>query len=419
MSGCFYQETEIAEGLRVLSHHMPQAQSVALGLFVDVGARDEAEHEAGITHALEHMVFKGAGALDVHQLAEKLDELGGNANAFTSRERTCFHLHVLYEQWQEALPLLMDMVQKPAIPEAEWKREREVIYSEMAMVDDMPEEWLADRHIEALFPKHLLGRPVLGTHESLAAIDRRQLMAYLEHWYRPPRLLITAAGRIDHDALVELIASRTWGKALPHVKRSAPEKLMHGLQALPRDMEQAQMMLSFPGIHVASDERPVAWLANQLLGGGMSSCLFREVREKRGLAYSVGSHLNALSDTGTWSISCSADTGHAVDCVEVLAAALSDFAEQVTEAELLRAQRQMEVQFRMGLDSVEGQMLYLGGRQDEARLLSPLQWVERIRAVTLAEVKQWSSARLLQPALWSIAAPEQQLAKICDKVPSC
>jgi len=412
-----YQETQINGGPLVLSHAMPAAQSVALGVFVDVGSRDETETQSGITHALEHMLFKGTKQMDVHRLAEKLDELGGNANAFTSRERTCFHLHVLHEHWQEALDVLTSMVREPALPEDEWQREREVIFAEMAMVEDTPEEWIMDQHVEALFPEHVLGQPVLGNHDALTSLSAHDLKHYLRQHYSAGRLLIAAAGHIDHEQLVDTVAALNWQPDTANIIcRQAPSGLTSGVQALQRNGEQAQMVISFEGVAVASDTRPQAWLSNQVLGGGMSSRLFREVREKRGLAYSVGSHLSMLSDTGTWSMTCGTEPERAADCAGVMQDVLKDFADSIHAEEVERAKRQMEVQFRMGLDSVEGQMLYLGGRQDEQTLLSPLDWLDRIVAVDVEMLREWCGTRLSQAGLWSIAAPRQELAIICDRI---
>ncbi len=414
----FYQETQLSDGPMVVSHSMPAAQSVALGIFVDVGSRDEMDREAGASHALEHMVFKGTKSLDVHALAGRLDDLGGNANAFTSRERTCFHLHVLHEAWPEALSLLVDMVLNPAIPEQEWQREREVIYAEMGMVEDSPEEWVMDQHVAELYSGHSLGRPVLGFHDTLSGMTADELRRYQHEWYCPPRLLIVAAGRIEHQQLAEAVAEALSGKSWAQEKHRdrASGKSRTGLQALERDGEQAQLVLSYPGIEVASDERPLAWLANQALGGGLSSRLFREVREKRGLAYAVSSHLSMLSDTGSWSVSCGMEPERGAECVQVVADVLADFAATLTDEEIARASRQLEVQLRMGLDAVEGQMLYLGGRLDEARLLSPLQWVEQIRAADYKDVRRWIGEHLAAEPLWTVSAPKKALLSICQQI---
>ncbi|MDX8404260.1 MAG: pitrilysin family protein [Mariprofundaceae bacterium] len=411
MASPFIEETQIVNGPLVVSHHMVDAQSVAIGFFVDVGSRDEDTGNAGIAHALEHMLFKGTKTLDVHALSKQLDQLGGHANAFTSRERTCFHIHVLHEDWQEAVQLLAEMFLQPALPEEEWLREREVIFSEMAMVEDTPDEWVYDQHMQALFSSQAIGHPVLGTKNALNAMTHHDLKAYLKEHYRPPQLLVTAAGRVDHQELVNLLDRFLW---TPAGERKIREQavIKPAVQWLPRNFEQAQLVATYPGIKMASVERPVAWLANQMLGGSMSSHLFREVREKRGLAYSIGSHLSTLSDTGVWSISCGTDPALLPECLTVIKDTLSQFTSGISENALSRAKRQLEVQFRMGMDSVEGHMLYLGGRLDEDELLPHTVWVERVSAVQIDEVRAWVEARLSAKPMWSICAPERALQSV-------
>lgn len=409
MKKSFVQETSINNGPLVVSHVMPEAQSVALGIFVDVGSRDENESQAGIAHALEHMLFKGTKSLGVHALSEKLDVLGGNANAFTSRERTCFHLHVLYEDWQEGLGLLMDMLLDPALPEDEWQREREVIYSEMSMVDDVPDEWVYDQHMKAVFAGQTVGEPTLGTREALEAFSTMDLRDYLDSHYRPPRLLIAAAGRIEHAALADVVNKRTWPSASGREKRVQSVQ-KSGVQYLSRDMEQAHIVASFSGINATSKHRPEAWLANQMLGGGMSSALFREIRESRGLAYSVGSHLSPLSDVGLWSMSCGTAPNMLADCIVVLKETLQAFPEMLDDAMINRAKRQMEVQFRMAMDSVEGHMIYLGARLDEDKLLSQQQWVDKVRQLQNGDIRDWVSNHLDSDVMWTIAGSDEALS---------
>ncbi len=407
----FIEETQIPDGPLVVTHAMPDAQSVAIGFFVDVGSRDEDEGQAGMAHALEHMLFKGTQSLDVHALSERLDQLGGHANAFTSRERTCFHMHVLFEDWQEATKLLTEMFLQPALPEEEWLKEREVIFSEMGMVEDTPDEWVYDRHIQALFSAQGIGRPTLGTKDALNAMTHDDLKAYLEEHYRPPHLLVAAAGHVDHQQLVDLLSRVSWPQAGERKSRRKAV-MLPAVQWLPRSFEQAQLVVTYPGVTAASAERPVAWLANQMLGGGMSSRLFREVREKRGLAYSIGSHLSTMSDTGIWSVSCGTDPALLPECLHVIRDTLDRFVSGISEDAVVRAKRQLEVQFRMGMDSVEGHMLYLGARLDEERLLSHSQWVERIAAVDPDEIRIWVEEKLSAKPMWSICAPEHVLQSV-------
>ncbi|MDX8402320.1 MAG: pitrilysin family protein, partial [Mariprofundaceae bacterium] len=347
------------------------------------------------------------------------EKLVSNWRLASTRERLCLHMQVLREDWPEALRLLAAMINEADLPTTEWALEREVIRSEIAMVEDAPEEWAMDRHLAGLFPGHALGRPVLGDPASLARIGRDELAGWMEAICRPPRLLVAAAGRIDHEALTAALAEIEWRQPAGAPSRHAPRSLAQGIQRLPRDDEQVQFLFSVPGVRAADETRPQAWLANQALGGGMSSRLFREVREKRGLAYGVGSQLSALSDTGLWTVSCATTPERAPEAARVLAAVIGEAAEGLDEAELARARRQIEVQLRMGRDSVEARMLRLGGRLDEARLASTEEWVARLREVDAAEVRAWMRARLRQPGFWTVVAPEAALDGICDRIRPC
>lgn len=402
----FVQQTTLDNGVRIATREMPKTQSVAIGIFVDVGSRDESKELAGISHALEHMVFKGTSTLDVHQLAESLDDLGGNANAFTSCELTCFHLHVLHEDWQEAVNLLSGMLLNPALPEAEWQREREVIFSEMSMVDDAPDEWVYDQHMEQVFAGQIIGKPVLGSKEVLSRLDVADLRNYLETHYRGSNVLIAAAGRIKHQDLSAYVQQSAWQDAGQGKRESRPQaQFRAGKHELKRQMEQAQVIVSWPSVRVTSAEKPIAWVANQLLGGSMSSVLFREIREKRGLAYSIGSHLSTYTDTGLLSISCSTMPEQLEPCLGVLDDTIRDVCSGVAEDMIIRAQRQLIVQFRMAMDSVEGAMLQIGSLLDEEVLYSPLEWVEKVKAVQPEQVQAWLKQHLEAEATWTIAQP--------------
>jgi predicted Zn-dependent peptidase len=407
----FVEQTQLAHGPLVVSHAMPQAHTVALGFFVDVGSRDETSAEAGIAHALEHMLFKGTRELDAIALNERLDQLGGTANAFTSRERTCFHIHVMREDWPEALALLADMLRYPALPADEWTKEREVIFSEMAMVDDMPDDWTMEQHMQGLFPGTAMGRSVLGERRSLQAADREALAAFLHAHYRPPRLMVAAAGGIEHEALTEAVLRIDWPQEVGEPASRAPVQPVSGVQLLPRESGQAHLVLSYPAVPATSIERPLAWLANQLLGGGASSRLFREVREKRGLAYHVGSHLSLLSDLGVWTVTCDTEPERLGESVAVIADTLHTLADSLTEDEVNRARRQLQIQMRMGMDSVEGMMLYLGGRLDEPSLRSPDAWAAAMQQVSIEAVQDWIRSHLTQRPLWTLSGPEAALQR--------
>jgi len=406
-------ETQIDNGPLLMTHAMPEAQTVSIGIFLDVGSRDEGDEQAGLAHALEHMLFKGTKEHDVHALSELLDMLGGTANAFTARERTCFHMRVLHEDWQQALSVLCSMVLTPTLPDDEWQREREVIFSEMAMAEDAPEDWVFDRHVEALFPGQAMGRPVLGARVTLSNIDRAALGDFLESRYRPPRMLIAASGCMNHEALLEHLSHYHWPRASVPVERKIP-RMGTGVQKLERDDEQAHIVCTFPGIASASEQRPVAWLANQILGGGMSSQLFREVREKRGLAYGIGSHLSSLSDTGTWTISASTDPERLAECVEVIQDVTGSFCDILSPSALARAKRQLEVSIRMGMDSTDANMMHLGARFDEEKIRPRSTWVKDVQRVSLDQLTTWVRSRFSFPSLWTFSGPAKALATLPD-----
>jgi len=405
------RETQLRHGPLLISHPMPAAQTVSLGIFLNIGSRDETNAQAGMAHALEHMLFKGTRHLNVDALAEQLDQLGGTANAFTARERTCFHMRVLREDWQEALGILCDMVIEPALPADEWQREREVIFSEMAMSEDVPEDWVFDRHVEALYPDQALGRTVLGSRESLSSFKISDFSSFLNAHYRPPHMLIAAAGCITHDEVLHFLEQRDWPLGESITQRNGA-RMASGLQRLERDDEQGYFVVSMPGISATSEDRPVAWLVNQILGGGMSSRLFREVREKRGLAYGIASHLSGLSDTGAWSISGSTDCDRLGECMRVVRQVMHDFAASMNDAELKRAVRQLEVSLRMGMDSSESNMLHLGTRLDESNIQTQDAWVDAIKCVSLDEARAWAQSMIAAPALWTCSGPASSLDKL-------
>jgi len=314
----------------------------------------------------------------------------------------------LYEDWQKALALLSDMLLHPALPEDEWLREREVIFSEMSMVDDNPDEWVYDQHISQVFAGHTMGEPVLGSRETLSSFSVQDLRDYLNANYRGGNVLIAAAGRIQHQDLMTEIEQSEWGNtANKQEKNHVVPEVRCGKYKMPRQMEQAQVVASWQSINITSPDKPIAWIANQLLGGSMSSILFREIREKRGLAYSIGSHLSTYTDTGLLSISCSTMPEQLDSCLDVLQQTIADVCQNVPADMVQRAQRQLTVQFRMGMDSVEGAMLQLGGLLDERKLYSPLEWVDKVNAVQPEQVQLWLKRQLETDALWTIATPER------------
>jgi len=401
-------ETQISGGPLIISQYMPDVQTVSLGIWVDTGSRDEAEEQAGIAHALEHMLFKGTEQHDAAEISLCMDNLGGQVNAFTTHERTCFHSHCLFDDWTESLDLLIELLLSATIPDAEWQREREVIFSEMHLLEDSPEEWLMDQHLQAIFPNQKIGMPILGNPDSLMRMTRQDLLDYLRSNYRPPRLLITAAGRIDHRELVRILEGYIWPQGQMRPKRSQPRS-QRGIQRLPREIEQVYFSMSFPGIPSASSERPIAWMANHMLGGGMSSCLFQEVREKRGLAYSIGSQIASFSDGGMWTVYGATEPDRLQESMDVIVQTIHDFRKEPSCEAFMRSRKQIQIQMRMGMDSVEQNMFRLGARFDEQQIQPLSYWIDAVGEVGYPELCAWAGKQLQAEPMLSLCGPEEIL----------
>ncbi|MDX8393195.1 MAG: pitrilysin family protein [Mariprofundales bacterium] len=395
------------DGPLLCSWNMPSRHTVAIGIFAYVGSRHEESNQEGWAHALEHMLFKGTPEYNPEQLNVLLDEFGGTANAYTSRETTCLHMLTLQEDWQRALPLMCSMMLDASIPEEEWQREREVIYSEIAGSDDSPEEWAYDRHIQALFAGQGLAHPILGSRDSLAATNADMLRGFLQQHYAGERLLIAIAGDIQHDEVLDLLSARQWPTS-----KQQPEyngvSLNHGIQTLERDTEQAQIMLSWPGMRKSAANRATAWLFNQIIGGGMSSRLFREVREKRGLAYSVHSDFGSYTDGGTWNISCGTHPKRVAECIKVIKQCIAEQAIDIDE--LARARRQLLVHLRMGKDSVQGNMRRLTQRFYEPSVRSQDEWAAIIEAISLEEIHSFADNILQQQHYMTLSGPAKAMS---------
>lgn len=405
-------ETQIPGGPLVISQFMPDVQTVSLGMWVDAGSRDEDLEQAGISHALEHMLFKGTEQHDAKGISLRMDDLGGHVNAFTTHERTCFHSHCLFEDWPKALGLLTELLLSATIPATEWQRERGVIFSEMHLLEDSPEEWLMDRHFQALFPDQKIGLPVLGNPDALMRMTQQDLLGYLQLNYRPPRLLVAAAGRIEHNELIQVLTSHAWPRARTKPVRSKPDR-HYGMQTLIREIEQAYFSISFPGIHAVSRQRPIAWLANQMLGGGMSSYLFQEVREKRGLAYSIGSQVSSFSDTGIWTVYGATEPERLRESMDVIEQTINKFIEQgPAQEEFIRAKKQLQIQIRMGMDSVEQNMFRLSARFDEMEVRPLLYWIDALEKVDYHELRAWAGKQLKEQPMWSFCGSEKTLKSI-------
>jgi predicted Zn-dependent peptidase len=303
-----FQKTTFANGLTLVTERLPQYRSVAIGAWLKVGTRHELSHEAGVSHFLEHMLFKGTETRSALDIALEVDRVGGDFNAFTAREHTCFHVLLLDRDLNLGLDILSDVVLNSSFHADELERERKVILQEISMVEESPEELVHDLFFEFIYGRHGLGQPILGSERSIKRMRRQDVVKYFRTLYRPDQLILSVAGNVEHDQVkrkIKFLARTKWpGRPETPPKRAwvpAPS-LKPGFWWVPRSTEQVHLVWGVAGPRYASRDRFASLLLNVYLGGGMSSTLFQEIREKNGLAYSVYSSLSPFTDSGVFSV---------------------------------------------------------------------------------------------------------------------
>ena len=312
------QITTLDSGLRVVTEHVSDVRSVALGFWVGTGSRDEAPAFAGASHFLEHLLFKGTPSRSAREIAESIDAVGGDLNAFTTKEFTAFYLRVLFDSLGMGLGVLSDIIRTPAFRPTEVEAERQVILEEILMQCDEPSDLVHDRFLAALFPGHALGREVLGDAGTISAMGRDDIAGFFEQHYRPANMVLAAAGRLDHDELVDAVAADFDGEAGGAPVRGAPESGPEAVSITPRDTEQAHLVVGMRALDRDDDDRYALGVLNHALGGGVSSRLFQEIREERGLAYSVYSYTEGYADAGAVAVYAGTAPGRVTEVLDLL-----------------------------------------------------------------------------------------------------
>jgi predicted Zn-dependent peptidase len=397
-------QSRLANGLRVVSHEMPHLGTVALGVWVASGARHEAASEHGISHLLEHMAFKGTQRRSARDIAEEIEHVGGDLNAATSLDTTCYYARVLKDDVAVALDILADIIQNPLYSTDELEREREVILQEIASTKDSPDDTVYDLFQDAAFPGQALGRPILGTPESVTSFAAEDLRAFLAARYRAGSMVLSAAGNISHEALVKQ-AEALFGGLMPgEAPSAAAARYVGGQRVSSRAFEQAHVVMGYRGLAYNDPAFYAAQVYSGLLGGGMSSRLFQEVREKRGLCYSIYSSAWGLSDMGLLTVHASTGPETLSELVDVIRQELArSVSEKPDEREIHRAKAQLKTGLLMSLESsasraeqMARQLLAFG------RLLTPDELIERVDAVTAESVRN-TAERLITGSDLAIA----------------
>ncbi len=354
-------QTVLDNGIRVISESLPSAHSVAIGVWVENGSRHELAGEKGISHLLEHMLFKGTERRSARDIAREVDSSGGMLNAFTSREYSCYYAKVLARRLPLAVDLLGDVIRHPLFDLDEIEKERRVVLQEIHMVEDTADDLIHDLFNQVFWQNHSLGCPILGTEETVGAFDRNALIDFMQRRYTGQRLLVCAAGDLNHEDLVDQL-SRVFGD-LPAVgsrlANVAPEYRRH-LSVCEKDLEQVHLCLGTRALPQNHPNRFAAYLLNALLGGSMSSRLFQKVREEQGLAYSIYSYLHCHSDVGALVVSAGMAPADARRVVEIILRemrSLRDF--PVPEEELTAARERLRGNLLLSLESTENRMTRL------------------------------------------------------------
>ena len=385
----------LGNGLTVAVDPLPGAESVALGLYAMVGSRSEPEQLCGLAHLVEHMVFKGAGSRGTRELAEAIEDVGGYMNAWTSRDQTTFHGRVLSRDTALLAELLADLIRAPHMSDEHLEREKDVILSELGETLDSPDDLVNDLLFEASFMSQPLGRSILGREESLRQIVREDCLAWMTGELVPVRLILAASGKVDPDELLKL-AERLFGdmEDAPGTPIGTAE-FTGGLRNDRREFEQAHWCLGLPGLPASDPRAPALAVFVQALGGGTSSRLFQELREERGLAYSIGAWSQAFADTGVVAVGCAADRNRAVESMNLAREVLADTIEKLTDVEVRRAQAQMEAGVLMALETPQGRADQLARSIEVFGRLRPLdELLGELRAVDAAAAKAAGSALL-------------------------
>jgi predicted Zn-dependent peptidase len=410
--------SRLPSGLTVVTHAMDHLESTALGIWVGAGARSEQDNEHGLSHVLEHMAFKGTKTRSAIDIAEEIEAVGGEVNAATSVETTSYYARILKDDVPLAIDILSDILSNSVFDPAELEREQHVIVQEIGAALDTPDDRVYDLFTEAAFPNQPIGRTILGTPQTVEAVASPMLDAYLGRHYRGPGMVLAAAGAVDHDAIVKLATER-FG-AISAVAGPEPARATYrggDLRETRDHLQETQIMVGFEGRPYSSDTFYTAQLLAAIMGGGMSSRLFQEIREKRGLCYSIYAFHWSFSDSGLFGVHAATGPDDIGELMPVMLGELERAAHDIDERELDRARAQLRAGLLMTLESpaaragqIARQILLFG------RLIPVDELVARINAITVANVRSLAEDIFTgsKPTVAAVGAPESMMSH--DKI---
>lgn len=392
MTNTKFKKTELSNGIRVVSELHPGSRAVSMGIWVLTGTRDETPEVAGISHLLEHLVFKGTKTRSAYQIAKSLEALGGELNAYTTREYTCYHALVLKDHWEKALDVLADLVSNMQLTAKEFGLEKGVILQEIAMSEDSHEDMVYDVFYEQVYGKHPLGRPILGTPVSVAKMTQTQVMDYYKKNYTGKNIIVSASGCIDHEDLMAGIQKRLGAKKKSQLKSTRKVPPWHSRRhVVEKQAEQVHMLLGLPTASFCDKYRFEAVVTNTLLGGGMTSKLYQSVREKRGLVYSIHSSLNTNIDSGMLTIYAGTESKSAKKVGDLISKEFAKIRKNgVSKNDVEMCKTQIVGSILLGSDDIENRMTSLAVNEMVfGHYRSVESVIEEIKAVTADSVNHY------------------------------
>jgi predicted Zn-dependent peptidase len=390
--------SRVFNGLTVITDPMPQLESAALGVWVNAGTRNETKRVMGVSHMLEHMAFKGTEKRSARDIAEEIEAVGGYLNAYTSREQTAFHARVLKADVSLAIDILADILSTPTFEAVELERERQVVLQEIGQARDTPDDIIFDHLQNVIYPNQPMGWPILGEDQTVAAFTRDDLRAYMDSNYCAGGMTLVASGAVDHRDVVELATAKFSRLKAGTTPMALPANYVGGDLRLHQELEQAHLTFAFPGVSNCDDEYYAAQVYVTALGGGMSSRLFQEAREKRGLCYSIYAFSHSARDSGVIGIYAGTGEVEAAEIGAVVAGEMQALAESASENEVARAKAQLKSSLLMGLErpgsraeQIAGQMFALG------RVLTIEEMVRRLDAVDVDHIRRFGTRLMNSP----------------------
>ncbi|MDA8078669.1 MAG: pitrilysin family protein [Nitrospiraceae bacterium] len=395
----------LENGIPVVMEPIGNVRSVSAGVWVKVGSRNEHPDKNGISHFLEHMFFKGTRKRTTKDIAVDIDTIGGDLNAFTSRENTAFYVKVLDEYLDKGLELLADVFVNSVFPEEEIEKEKKIIKEEIKMVEDTPDDYIHDLFNQTVWGQTGLGQTILGRRETIASFTRDDIMAHIKKYYGTRDIVISCAGNFDTERLIGILNKRFGGlrRGSEPQKGGAPD-FRQDVRVFTKDLSEAHICIGVPAISQLSEERYAFFLLNTILGAGVSSRLFQEIREKRGLAYSVYSFTSSYVDTGLWGVYAGVSRKRIREVAEVVVAEMLALPDTLTETELERSKKHLKGNLILGLESTSSRMQNIARQEIYfGRYISPDEIIQSVDRVDMAEVMDLAR-RLIRRELFSLTA---------------